>query len=354
MVSLYRRRTKKVGLPPGTLVHVGERKADEVRIELIDFGPDHWEERLLDSVEECEQYFGRDSVTWINIDGLHEVETIQQLGEHLQIHPLVQEDIVHTEQRPKMEEYDGYLFLVARMLSLAEISDPIVSEQVSFILGEDFLITFQERHGDSFEPVRDRLRAGKGRIRRSGPGYLCYALLDAVVDHYFTLLEDIGEHLEQLEDELMSDPDQETVREIHRLKREILGLRRAVWPLREVMAGLERSETDLIADTTRTFLRDVYDHTIQVIDTVETFRDMLGGMLDLYLSSVSNRMNEVMKVLTIIATIFIPLTFLAGIYGMNFEYMPELGWRPAYFVLLGIMAVLGLVMVAFFRRKRWL
>jgi len=354
MVHLYRRRAKQVGLPPGTLVHLGERKQKEIRIELLDFGPDHCEERLLDSVDECLPYLERDSVTWINIDGLHEVETVRTLGERLEVHPLVLEDIVHTYQRPKMEEYDGYLFIVARMLSLSDPSESIESEQVSFILGDRLLLTFQELHGDSFEPVRQRLRAGKGRIRKSGADYLCYALLDAVVDHYFSLLEGLGEHLEELEDELMSDPDEETVQEIHRLKREMLGLRRGVWPLREVMSGLQRIESGLVAEGTQTFLRDVYDHTIQVIDTVETFRDMLGGMLDLYLSSVSNRMNEVMKVLTIIATLFIPLTFLAGIYGMNFEYMPELGWKPAYFVLLGIMVVVAAAMVYFFRRKRWL
>ncbi len=354
MVHIYRRRAKQVGLPPGTLVHVGERKQEEVRIELIDFGPDHWEEKTLESVEECFPYMEPDSVTWVNIDGLHEVDTIRTLGEQVGVHPLVMEDIVHTDQRPKMEEYDGHLFIVARMLTQSSPSESIESEQVSLILGDRLLLTFQERHGDSFEPVRERLRAGKGRIRKSGADYLCYTLLDAVVDHYFTVLEGLGEHLEGLEDELMSDPGQETVQEIHRLKREMLGLRRGVWPLREVMAGLQRIETGLVAEGTRTFLRDVYDHTIQVIDTVETFRDMLGGMLDLYLSSVSNRMNEVMKVLTIIATIFIPLTFLAGIYGMNFEYMPELGWKPAYFLLLGVMAVIGGVMVYLFRRRKWL
>jgi magnesium transporter len=241
------------------------------------------------------------------------------------------------------------------MLSSEKGKDGVVSEQVSLILGSNFVISFQESPGgDVFDPVRDRIRTGKGRLRKQGPDYLAYALLDAIVDNYFLVLEKLGERVEGLEEELITEPGQQTLHEMHALKREMIYVRRSVWPLREVVSGLERVESPLIKQSTGIFLRDVYDHTIQVIDTVETYRDMLSGMLDIYLSSVSNRMNQVMKVLTIIATIFIPLTFVAGIYGMNFRFMPEIEWRWGYFVVLGIMLAIGLLMVISFKRKRWM
>jgi magnesium transporter len=355
MARIILRRSRKAGLPPGSLVHIGEKKAERTRITIIDYDGETFQEKEAKSVEECFSFKETATVTWINIDGVHESELVGKLGTHFGVHPLILEDIMTTAQRPKMEDMGDYIYVVLWMLSSGKGKDGVVSEQVSLILGPNFVISFQESAGgDVFDPVRDRIRTGKGRLRKQGPDYLAYALLDAIVDNYFLVLEKMGERVESLEEALISEPDQETLHEMHVLKREMIQVRRSVWPLREVISGLERVESPLIKQSTRIFLRDVYDHTIQVIDTVETYRDMLSGMLDIYLSSVSNRMNQVMKVLTIIATIFIPLTFIAGIYGMNFRFMPELEWHWGYFVVLGIMLAIGILMVIFFRRKRWM
>jgi len=270
------------------------------------------------------------------------------------LHPLILEDIVNTEQRPKMEDFEQYIFVVLKMLQYNEKEDEIIAEQVSLILGSNFVISFQETEGDIFDPIRDRIRNSKGRIRKMGADYLAYALLDAVVDNYFTILEKIGEKIETVEEELVANPIPETLQIIHTMKREMIFLRKSVWPLREVVGGLQRAESALIQESTGIYLRDVYDHTIQVIDTIETFRDMISGMLDIYMSSVSNKMNEVMKVLTIFAAIFIPLTFIAGIYGMNFQYMPELEWQLGYFAVLLIMLLVAVSLLVYFRKKKWL
>lgn len=354
MLGLFKRAVKKAGLPPGTLVHVGEKKAEEVKITVMDYNEKDLEERELPSLAECFAYKDGPNLTWINVDGLHEVEIVRKIGEHFGLHPLVLEDIVHTDQRPKVEDYEQYLFMICKMFMFEEAESRIDTEQFSLILGQNFILTFQEREGDVFEPVRERLRKGKGRIRTAGMDYLAYALVDAVVDNYFVVLEKIGERIERLEEAMTEDPGPETMQMIHHLKRELIWLRKSVWPLREVIGRLEREEISLIQEKTTIFLRDVYDHTIQVIETIETFRDMTSGMLDLYLSTISNRMNEVMKVLTIIATIFIPLTFIAGIYGMNFKYMPELEWHWGYPVVLIIMLVVVIIMIFWFRRKRFI
>jgi magnesium transporter len=348
------KRSKKSGQPPGTLIHIGERKAEKVRITLIDYDEDHLEEREVARVEEVFPFKERPTVTWINIDGIHDVELIEAIGQHFDVHPLLLEDILNTEHRPKMDDYESYLFIVLKMLYYNDKEHEIDAEQVSLILGPTFVISFQEREGDVFDAVRGRLRNAKGRIRKAGPDYLAYALLDAVVDNYFVILEEIGESVGTLEEDLLRDPTPETLRSIHELKREMIILRKSVWPLREVVSTLGRGDIPIIKESTGIFLKDVYDHTIQVIDAVETYRDVLSSMLDLYLSTVSNKMNEVMKVLTIIATIFIPLTFVAGIYGMNFRYMPELGWRWSYPVVWLVIVALSLLMLAFFKRKKWL
>ena len=345
---------EKEGCAPGTLVHIGEHNTEAVRISVIDYDENNFLEKDVAAVEDCFAFRDTATVTWINIDGVHDPGIVEKLGTHFGLHPLVQEDIMNTTQRPKLEDMNETLYIVARMLEFDEASSEVETDQLSLVVGRNFVISFQEHAGQEFGCVRERIRRGKGRIRKAGADYLAYALLDAVVDHYFVILEKLGERVELLEDELVSDPKKETLREIHTLKREMLFLRKSVWPLREVIAGMERSESELIQHATNVFLRDLYDHTVQVIDNVETFRDMLSGMLETYLSSISNRMNEVMKVLTIISTIFIPLTFIAGIYGMNFEHMPELKWRLGYFLVLGIMIVIGLIMAAFFKRKKWL
>jgi magnesium transporter len=347
-------RPRKKGLAPGSLVHVGERKVEKTRITVFDYDADHFLEKEVSSVEECFPFSETSTVTWINVDGVHDADLVDRLGRAFGLHPLILEDIMTTSQRPKMEDLGNAVYAVLRMIELEGRAAKVVTEQLSLVFGKNFVLSFQERPGDMFDPVRERIRQGKGRIRKMGPDYLAYALMDAVVDHYFVVLEKLGDRVERLEDALVANPRQETLHEIYGLKREMLFLRKSVWPLREVVAKLERAESDLVQEATEIFFRDVYDHAIQVIDNVETFRDMLSGMLETYLSSISNRMNEVMKVLTIIATIFIPLTFIVGVYGMNFEHFPELKWRLGYFLVWGVMIAIGIGMAIFFRRKKWL
>ncbi len=348
------RKHKQPGTPPGTLIHSGERKAESVRISVIDYDEHTLAEHQVENAEQCIPYRRTDTVTWINIDGLHNVAILEELGNQYDIHPLVLEDVLSTNQRPKIENYEDYLYLVLRMVTYSEAQEQIEDEQFSLILGSNFVLTFQEKPEDVFDAVRKRLQNPKGRLRTHGPDYLAYALLDAIVDHYFIVLEGIGEQIVTIEQNLMDDPDEDDLETIHNHKREMIFLRKAIWPLREVIAQITRGEPSLFRETSRIFLRDVYDHTIQVVDTVESYRDILSGLLDLYLSTQSNRMNEIMKVLTIIATIFIPLTFLAGIYGMNFTNMPELEWKWGYPVVLGIMIGVAGGFLLYFRKKRWL
>ncbi|MCG2712248.1 MAG: magnesium/cobalt transporter CorA [Candidatus Omnitrophica bacterium] len=354
MGRFIKRISKTSGLVPGELVHVGERKIDKVKISVLDYDDKNFQEKETTNIEEIFPFKDTPTVSWININGLHELEIIEKIGNNFDMHPLTLEDIVNTSQRPKYEDFDKYIFVVLKMLMFDEGKKAIISEQVSLIFGSNFVISFQEREGDVFDPIRERIRNAKGRIRRMGADYLAYSLLDAVVDNYFSILEKLGDKIEGLEEELVTNPMPQTLQAIHNLKRDTIFLRKAVWPLREVASSLERGESKLIKKSTSIFLRDLYDHTIQAIDTIETFRDMVSGILDIYMSSVSNRMNEIMKVLTIFAAIFIPLTFMAGIYGMNFEFMPELKWKYGYFVLLGLMAVVGFGLLFHFRRKKWI
>ena len=326
----------------------------DVRIHVMSYGAAGVQEQEVPTLAAAMPLPPAPAVTWINVDGLTRLDIVEMAGHYFDIHPLVLEDILTLDQRAKFEDYGHYAFVVAKMLYYQGAAENVRVEQVSIILGENYVISFLEDEGDVFGPVRERIRSGKGRICQQGADYLAYALLDAVVDSYFDVLERIGEHIEGLEDKLITHPGREPLQAIHRLKRDIIFLRKAVWPLREVVAALERGESPLIQPATEVYLRDVYDHTVQLIDTIETFRDMLAGMLDIYLSSISNRTNEVMKVLTIIATIFIPLTFLAGVYGMNFKYMPELSRPWAYPLLWLIMISVGVTMLILFRRRKWL
>lgn len=354
MARLVKKRSTKAGLPPGTLIHIGARKTGEPKITIIDYDETHLQEREVKAIEECFLFKEQPTVTWINIDGLHQIEILDKLGECYGFHPLVLEDILNTDQRPKIDDHGEYLYIVLKMLHDKGKGGQVEAEQVSLILGPNFVFSFQESGGDVFDAIRERLRSGKGRIRKMGADYLAYTLLDAVVDYYFVILEKLGERIELLETELVTNPETKTLREIQILKREMIYLRKAVWPLREVVAALERGESPLFQKGTVVYLRDVYDHIIQVIDTVETFRDMLSGMLDIYLSSISNRLNSVMKVLTIIATVFMPLTFLAGVYGMNFKYMPELEWLWGYPLVWAVMIGIGVSMVVYFKKKKWM
>ncbi len=354
LVERLKYRSKKVGMPPGSLVFVGERKVDKVRISYIDYDAEDFREGRVESIDECLPLTDQPTVTWINVEGLHDVSVIEKVGERFNLHPLLLEDVVNTAQRPKLDDYEDYLFIVMKMFMYDEQEDEITSEQVSFILGLRHVIMFQERRGDVFDSVRQRIETAKGHMRKMGADYLAYALIDAVVDSYYAVLEKVGEKIEDMEESLVNEPVPETLQKIHNLKRNLILLRKSVWPLRDVANSLARGESKLISKKSIIYLRDVYDHTIQAIDTIETFRDMTSGMLDIYLSSVSNRMNEVMKVLTIIATIFIPLTFIVGVYGMNFVHMPELGVAWAYPLVWVIMLIIGVLMMIYFRRKKWL
>ncbi len=355
MPRSFKVRSKKAGLPPGSLVHIGEKKAEETRVTILDYDEAHVEEKEAKTVGECFPFKDRPTATWINVEGVSDVEAIERLGACYGLHPLVLEDILNTDQRPKMEDFEQYSYIVLKMLTYREASGQVETEQISLVLGQNFILSFQEgKEGDVFGPIRERIKTGKGRIRKMGVDYLAYTLIDAVVDNYFIILEKLGERIESLEEALVVNPTTGTLREIHSLKREMVFLRKAVWPLREVISSLQRGESSLIQDSTRVYLRDVYDHTIQVIDSIETFRDMVSGMLDIYLSSVSNRLNAVMKVLTIITTVFMPLTFIAGIYGMNFKYMPELERPWGYPAVLLVMFGIGTSMLIYFRKKKWL
>jgi magnesium transporter len=345
--------SSRAGLPPGTLVYIGEKKVENVRITFLDYDEQSFEEKQVPNIEECLKLKDTGTVSWINIDGLHDIELLEKLGKGFELHPLVLEDILNTGQRPKFEDYEKHIFIVLKMLSFSQEYQSVETEQVSVILGPNYVISFQERIGDVFEQIRDRIRNSKGRIRKTGPDYLAYALLDAIVDNYFVILEKLGEKIESMEEEVINNPRERTVQQIHSLKREMISLRKSIWPLRELIGGLQKSESSLIKETTDIYMRDVYDHTIQIIDTIESFRDMVSGLLDIYLSSLSNKMNAVMKVLTIIATLFIPLTFVAGIYGMNFKYMPELQWRWSYPIVWLVMITIGGVMLCYFKRKKW-
>jgi magnesium transporter len=350
---IMKKRTGKIGDSPGSLVHIGEVSDAIPQLSALRYHPGGAEDlSLVDDVAKLAATVTPQSVTWINLDGLHEVELIKSLGSAFSLHPLVLEDILDTDHRPKLEVGDGFLLLIVKKLSFHSALEEILSEQISIIVGPGYVLSFQEKPGDLFNVLRQRIYADQGRVRKMGADYLAYRLLDTIVDHYFVILEEMGDHIEELE-ELLVSPDRELLHRIHQAKREMILLRRAVWPLREVIGGLQRDAT-LITPAVQPFLRDLYDHTIQIIDTVETYRDIITGLLDLYLSSISNRMNEIMKVLTIMSTLFIPLTFLVGVYGMNFDNLPELHWRWGYFALWGVMLSCVAGMFVFFRRKGWM
>lgn len=349
-----RSKVSKLGMAPGSLVFTGEQKMAEHKISVIRYSEDGIEEFDTRHIEEVEKLTQIDKgVAWVNIDGLHDVETISALCTSMGVHKLTIEDILGVGQRPKFEEFDNYLFVVMRMFLLEENGRDVEDEQLSFILQGRVLVTFQEREGDVFSHVRNRIREGKGMIRKRAGDYLLYALIDSVVDYYFLILEKQGELIEEVEEAVLENPHESVLNDMHRIRREVLQLRRSIYPLREVMNRFERVEEPLVSIESKVFIRDLYDHTIQVIETVEVFRDMVSGTIDLYMNSVSNKMNNVMKVLTIIATIFIPLTFIAGVYGMNFENMPELGWPWAYYAVWMLMIVMAFAMVIYFKVKKW-
>ena len=355
MALKKQKRKSKVGLAPGSPVFTGVQKMPQIKISWMQYSESKFEEKNINTIAELIKLLddSRDN-TWINIDGLHDENAIEEFCLYLGIHKLTMEDILSVGQRPKIEEHSNYLHIVLKMFMFNPVDETIEDEQLTFLFKGNVLITFQEKTGDVFEFVRKRIKEGKGFVRKKGADYLLYALLDAVVDHYFLILEIIGEKLDDVETALLKSPDKSTLNKLHNLRSETLNLRRSVYPLREVVSRFEKIEEPIISKDMRVFIRDLYDHTIQVIDTIEIFRDMASGLLELYMNSVSNKMNEIMKVLTIMASIFIPLTFLAGVYGMNFENMPELHYKNGYFIFWGMMVLIFIAMMIYFKRKKWL
>jgi magnesium transporter len=353
MRSKLQKRSQKTGLAPGSLIHVGNRYTEKSKITLIRYDETFFEEKEISSIKDFHIEKDNKIITWLNIDGLQDIKLFEDIGALFNLHPLVLEDILNTDQRPKMEDYGDYIYLVLRNFHGQENGD-LLSDQVSIILGKSFILSFQEKESGLFDSIKDKMSKNKGRIRKEGTDYLAHAIIDNIVDNYFIVLDNLEEKIEDLEDDLVKKASPSTLDAIHILKRELILLRKSLWPLREAVSSLERSDSPLINKSTIVYFKDIYDHTMAIIDTVETFRDMLSGMLDIYLSTISNRLNEVMKVLTIIATIFMPLTFIAGVYGMNFKYMPELEFRWGYFCVLGIMLVIALLMVRYFKKKKWI
>jgi magnesium transporter len=356
MPKFQRARASKVGLPPGTLVHIGDTRADKSHISVVHYNDDIINEMQDVPLKELTQLVTSPGVTWINVHGLNS-KAVECIGQQFSIHPLVLEDILNTNQRPKLEDHEDYLCIILKSLEVTAGAADYEAEQVSLILGPNYVISFLESlPGDRnvFAGVYARVTSGRGKIRKLGADYLLYALIDSVVDHYFLVLEHLGEKIEIVEDQIAAQPRPEWLHQLHALKHDMLFMRKSVWPVRELLNSLERGETTHIQESTHIYLRDVYDHAIQVIETVEIYRDMLSGMMDIYLSSINNKMSEVMKMLTIISTIFIPLTFIAGVYGMNFDIMPELRWAYGYPVVLSAMLAISLFMVRYFRQKQWL
>jgi magnesium transporter len=344
--------SKKAGLPPGKPIFVGEQKVEKPNINVIKYNDTIVKEFNVKNTEEIVGLVSDDTVTWIGVHGLHNVELIQDVCSIFSIHPLVQEDIVHLDQRPKVEDLNDYIFIILRMFYFE--NNNLADEQVSIILGKNYVITFQEKPTDIFEPLKERIRSKKFRVNKQGADYLAYSLIDAIVDNYFVIIETLGDDVEAVEDMLLDNPTNNLLEQIHVLKRHMISIRRSVWPLRELVSKFERMESQLIQESTIIYIRDVYDHTIQIIDSIENYRDILSGMLDTYLSSISYKMNDIMKTLTIMSTIFIPLTFIVGVYGMNFEYMPELKWKLGYLGVWIVMISISFGLFFFFRKKKWL
>ena len=354
MPRLYSQMSGKAGAAPGTLVHIGRKRIEKTQLSLLSYNAESVQEHQVDTLQDAFRYCDGSALTWLNIDGIHDIDLIESLGRHFSIHPLTQEDILNTTQRPKFEEYDHYAYVVLKMLRYDSAEGRVLTEQVSLIIANNTLISLQESHGDVFDPVRARLHKGLGRIRKAGSDYLAYALIDAIVDHYFAILEHIGTQIEAVEEATLNQPRPAVLERIHAMKHEILHLRKQIWPLREVVGAMTKEESDWIQSDTMLFLRDVHDHTIQIMETIESLRDILAGLVDLYLTGISNKMNEIMKVLTIIATIFIPITFIAGVYGMNFKHMPELEWSWGYGLVWAVMIAVMITMVIYFKKKKWL
>ncbi len=343
--------SKHVGAAPGTLTHVGEQKMEDLTIDLHDYGIDHLEIKEVKEVSECRPFVKTENPTWVQVKGLHDIPKLKELWDEFEFHPLIQEDILNTKQRPKVEDYSDQIFVVLKMLYIE--NNELHQEQVSLVFTDKFIFSFQESERPIFAPIKKRLAAENTRMRKGGPDYMAYALIDIIIDYYFEALEVLNDRIEATEDVLWSNADEDTLTDIHQMRKQLIQFRKSAWPLRDNLNAMLRDNFPFVADETRLFLRDVYDHTIQIIDNLDNNRDIVAGLHDMYMTNLSNKMNEVMKVLTIIATIFIPLTFIAGIYGMNFSYMPELTWKWSYPLVWGVMIVSTIGMVVYFKKRKW-
>lgn len=352
MAKRKKKRLDKIGRPPGSIEFSGEKHLDQVHCRVIEYDNENLREDT--ATERFGELPPSNFNQWFDIVGLHETELIKKVGKRFKLHPLTMEDILSTSQRPKVEVYEDYIYMVLRMILVNPMTHQVSSEQVSLVLGQGWLLSFQEKKGDVFEIIRDRLRNGGGRVRKKGVDYLAYSLVDAIVDQYFVVLEDFADQVEDIEEGLLLGDASEKLGSLQEMKRFIIGLRKSVWPLREAIHGLTKMESSLVEEETQVYLRDAYDHTIQVVDTIESLRDMVAGVQDLYLSVVNNKMNEVMKVLALISTIFLPLTLVAGIYGMNFQWMPELSYTWGYPLALTLMFAVGIGMYLFFKSRKWI
>ena len=348
-----KKASSKIGLPPGSIVYLGEKKVDKVTIKVTEFDEASAETYEIKSVEEIDPFTDTPQVTWVSVCGLHETDFLKQIGERFKVHPLVLEDILNPETRSKIEVTDDYLFIVMKLVLFNPEQKILETEQVSFILGRSFLFSFSEKTDDIFNPVKERIASQLGKIRKRGSDYLLYALIDIVVDNYFLALEKTEERIELLDDEVINNPDKSQIESIYNLRNLLLLIRKSIWPSREIVNQLIKDDSDLLDDSIEPYLRDLYDHTIHINETIEQQREITNGLMEIFLSMMSNRMNEVMKVLTVIATIFIPLTFIVGIYGMNFPNMPEMYLPWAYFAVWGVMIGVTLLMLYFFKRKKW-
>jgi magnesium transporter len=344
----------KAGLPPGSLVHVGKTPDQACRISVIKYDNENFEEYEIQSINEVFNNNEESKITWVNIEGLRVVDVIEAIGNSFDIHPLVLEDILNTHQRQKFEDYENFLFVVLKALIPSSEDFSVEHEQLSMIVMSNIILTFKEKQDDLFDPLRHRLSNSKGRIRCLGSDYLAYAICDAIVDQYILTIDSMVDTIESTEDELLADPTRDTLFSIQNLRRELIFIRKNVLPIREVISEIQRSESLLLNQSTQIYFRDVYDHSLRVIESLDSYRELLNGLLEIYLSSISNKMNETMKVLTVFASIFIPLTFIAGIYGMNFEYMPELKWKWAYPALWIVFVIIPFVLLIYFKKKKWL
>jgi len=348
-----RKASSKIGLPPGSVVYLGEKKVETVTITLTEYDENKVETYAIKTIAEIAPFTDTPQVTWVSVCGLHETEFLKQVGEKFKIHPLVLEDILNIDSRPKIEITDDYLFIVMKRLIFDAEQKTLETEQVSFILGRTFLFSFSEKNDAVFNPIKERIANQLGKIRKRGSDYLLYVLMDIVVDHYFVVLEKLEERIETLDESVINNPERTQIESIYNLRNLLLTIRRSIWPFREMVSQLMKNDSDLFDDSIEPYLRDLYDHTIHITETIEQQREITNGLMEIYLSMMSNKMNEVMKVLTVIATIFIPLTFIVGIYGMNFPNMPEMKWPWAYFAVWGVMIAVTSLMLIYFKRKKW-